>query len=46
MVTSGNHPNKQIKIQQSNVYGAKKDGTLRVVEDFGELNAASHEDRQ
>jgi hypothetical protein len=45
MVTNDNHPTKQVKIQQSNVHGAKKGWQIQSGKDFRELNAASHDDR-
>jgi hypothetical protein len=45
MPQNGYHSTKPIQIHFTNVHGTKKDGSLRVFQDFRELNAASHDDR-
>jgi hypothetical protein len=45
LVKNGNNPIKYFKILLTHVHATKKDRSLRVVQDFRELNAASHGDR-
>jgi hypothetical protein len=45
MAEDGNHPTKLIKVQQSFIHGAKKDGSLRFVQDFRQLKARCYDDR-
>jgi hypothetical protein len=43
IVQNEHHSTKPIKIEFTYVYGTKKNGSLRVVQDYRDLNAASHD---